>query len=367
MAPGSNNSGKPPGGPPRPPAAAPPRAPGAPAPKPGSGSAPNIPAVKPPSIPAAGTGARPPSAPSVPAVKPPGVALPAARRPPAISIAPVAGPGAPKPGQPAVARPAAPPRAPPTIQAGAAVRPPTAPAPGIRPPTVSSVAVPAPPAPVEEDDLLVLDATVEPDPLPAPIPERGPVEVLTLQQSQALKALADAIDGLDYFQVLSVPDSAGMVEIKKAFYRWSRCYHPDRFFHLKGDEAKDSINALYKRITEAYYFLRDDAKRKKYLADLKGPDRAHKLRFTEASETEAKAEKKKEQEEQFGTTPKGREFFKQALAEIDKGNWSAAERNLKSAMMYESGNAKFKEKLEEVKQKAFEAARASGNTGFKIK
>jgi DnaJ-class molecular chaperone len=158
-----------------------------------------------------------------------------------------------------------------------------------------------------------------------------------------------------------------MSEIKKAFYRWSRCYHPDRFFHLKGDAAQEAINALYKRITEAYYFLRDDAKRKKYSADIKGPDRVNKLRYTEASETEAKAEKKKEQEEQFGNTPKGREFFKLALAEMDKGNWSGAERNLKSALMYESGNAKFKEKLEEVKQKSFEAARAAGNTGFKIK
>ena len=226
---------------------------------------------------------------------------------------------------------------------------------------------PAPP-PLDEDEPPLLDAEVEAEPAGgAPIPESGPIEALSAQQAAELKKLAEAVDGLDYFQVLHVPDTAGLSEIKKAFYRWSRCYHPDRFFHLKGDEAKESINALYKRITEAYYFLRADDKRKKYLADIKSADRANKLRFTEASETEAKAEKKKEQEEQFGTTPKGRDFFKQALAEIDKGNWGAAERNLKSALMYESGNAKFKEKLELVKQKAFEAARAAGNTGFKIK
>jgi hypothetical protein len=234
---------------------------------------------------------------------------------------------------------------------------------------IPAVKRPAAPPPPEEEDPPLLDAEVEPGgpQSEAPIPERGPIEALSAQQAKELKALADGIDALDYFQVLQITDQAGLSDIKKAFYRWSRCYHPDRFFHIKEGEAKEAINALYKRITEAYYFLRDDTKRKKYAADIKGPDRANKLRFTEASESEVKAEKKKEQEEQFGNTPKGREFFKLALAEIEKENWSAAERNLKSALMYESGNAKFKEKLDLVKQKVFEAARASGNTGFKIK
>ena len=191
--------------------------------------------------------------------------------------------------------------------------------------------------------------------------------MISPQQERALKALADSLDGLDYFQVLQIPVEANPGDIKKAFYRWSRCYHPDRFFHLQAGEAREHITAIYKRITEAYYFLRDDVKRRKYVADVQSPERAQKLRFTEASEVETKAEQKKAVEEQYGNTPKGREFFKLALADIEKANWQSAERNLKSALMYESGNAKFKEKLEEVKQKAFEAARAAGSTGFRIK
>lgn len=366
MASGSDNSGKPPGGPPRGGAGAPPRAP-APAGTPRPATA----APRPPTNPGGGKAIVPPPPPGqgAPAARPGGVAP--VVQPVAPVVPPVAGarpPGAPAPRPPAAARP------PPTIRPGApaAGRPIVPPVASKVLAPISSPAIPAvarPPADEEEPPLLDAEVDVEAAPAgkPAPIPERGPVEQLTPQQVAALKQLAGEVDTLDYFQVLQLSDQAGLSEIKRAFYRWSRCYHPDRFFHLKGEEAKDHINALYKRITEAYYFLRDDTKRKKYVADIRGPERAKKLRFTEATEAEVKAEKKKEQEEQFGNTPKGREFYKLALAEIEKSNWSGAERNLKSALMYESGNPKFKEKLEEVKQKAFEAARAAGNTGFKIK
>jgi curved DNA-binding protein CbpA len=184
--------------------------------------------------------------------------------------------------------------------------------------------------------------------------------------AQQLAIIADALDGQDYFQVLQVPQTATAGEIKRAFYRDSRIYHPDRIFHLQDEAVKGNIGAIYKRITEAYYVLRDDAKRKKYLVDITGPERAHRLRYTEATEAELKAEAKKVVEEEFGTTPKGRQFFKTALQEIDRQQWQAAERSLKSALMYESGNAKFKEKLTLVQNKLEEQRKLSGDS-FRIK
>lgn len=198
------------------------------------------------------------------------------------------------------------------------------------------------------------------------MPATGAVDAITPQQAQQLSFIADALDGQDYFQVLQVTQGASAAEIKKAFYRDSRIYHPDRIFHLQDDKVKGDIGTIYKRITEAYYVLRDDAKRKKYLVDITGPERVAKLRYTEASESELKAEAKKVAEEEFGTTPKGRQFYKTALQEIDRQQWSAAERNLKSALMYESGNAKFKEKLTLVQAKIEEQRRVSGDS-FKIK
>ena len=75
---------------------------------------------------------------------------------------------------------------------------------------------------------------------------------------------------------------------------------------------------------------------------------------------------KKVVEEEFGTTPKGRQLYKAALQEIERQQWSAAERNLKSALMYESSNVKFKEKLAQVQVKLEDQRKLSGDS-FKIK
>lgn len=199
-----------------------------------------------------------------------------------------------------------------------------------------------------------------------PIPATGAIESLTAHQSAELRALAAGLDGLDYFGVLCIPQTATPGEIKKAFYRESRTYHPDRFFHLPESQEKADLGALYRRITESYYVLRDDAKRKKYLADLAGAERATKLRYTEATESELKAEARKTVEEEFGNNPKSRPFFKSALADIEKQNWASAERNLKMGLTYDRDNARFKEQLVEVQRKIEDQRRATGEA-FKIK
>lgn len=174
------------------------------------------------------------------------------------------------------------------------------------------------------------------------------------------------LDQLDYFEVLQIPREATPADIKKAFYRESRTYHPDRFYQLDSKALKDQVNELYKRVTEAYYVLRDDTKRKKYLADVTGSERAQKLRFTEASEAETKAAVKKEQEEQIGTHPKGRQFYQLGAGDLEAGRWASAERNLKMALTYEPSNPRYKEKLAEAQRKLNDEAKGKGES-FKIK
>lgn len=181
-----------------------------------------------------------------------------------------------------------------------------------------------------------------------------------------LNALAARLNTLDYFQILNVVRNANPAEIKSAFHQWSRAYHPDRFYQLDDSELKRRVNEVYKRITEAYYVLRDDVKRKGYLSDISGPDRAAKLRFTEASEVETKAAIRKEHEEQIGTHPKGRQFFQTGMADFEAKRWAAAERNFKTALTFEPANPRYKEKHAEAQQKAYQESKKSGDP-FKIK
>ena len=157
------------------------------------------------------------------------------------------------------------------------------------------------------------------------------------------QALAQILDELDYFQILKVGQNATPAEIKSAYYRESRAYHPDKFSSLPASELKENIGKIYKRINEAYVCLRDDTKRMKYLADISGPERAKKLRFIEASEQELK----KEKEQEIGTTPQGRKFFMQGLADMAAQRFAAAERNFKMALTYEPNNPNYKAKRDE--------------------
>src|SRR5437764_13471078 len=61
----------------------------------------------------------------------------------------------------------------------------------------------------------------------------------------------------DYYEILGVARTASDEEIKKAFRKLARKYHPDV---AKGKGTEDK----FKEINEAYEVLGDTAKRKKY-------------------------------------------------------------------------------------------------------
>ncbi len=179
------------------------------------------------------------------------------------------------------------------------------------------------------------------------------------------EALAAALDQLDYFGVLKLPRGAGHADIKAAYYRESRAFHPDRFAAYPDRAFRELVGRIYRRVNEAYTVLRDDKRRAKYVADITGPDRARKLRFTEADEAEVKEGEKKKIEEQLGQTPNGRKFFATALVEIQAQRWDAAQRALKSALVYEPANARFKEQLAAVEREV-EKTRPKGDQ-YRIK
>jgi curved DNA-binding protein len=73
-----------------------------------------------------------------------------------------------------------------------------------------------------------------------------------------------ALEYKDYYKILGVPRTAGDQDIRKAFRKLARQYHPDVARDKRVAEGK------FKEINEAYEVLGDPAKRAKY--DQLGPD-----------------------------------------------------------------------------------------------
>jgi curved DNA-binding protein CbpA len=180
-----------------------------------------------------------------------------------------------------------------------------------------------------------------------------------------VETVSGALDQLDYFAVLKLTVAATPADIRSAYHRESRTYHPDRYAAVEDDAFREQVARIYRRINEAYTVLRDDARRRKYAADVTGPDRSRKLRFSEEDEAEVKEAAKRRAVEQMGQTPNGRKFFATALVEIQAQRWDAAQRALKSALMYEPGNARFKEQLAAV-DRELEKTRPKGDQ-YRIK
>jgi len=173
---------------------------------------------------------------------------------------------------------------------------------------------------------------------------------MDLEFLMAVETRSAGIDAQDYFEVLGLPKEAVPADIKAAYYRESRAFHPDRFAAAPSSELRSQIGRIYRRINEAYTVLRDEAKRRRYLADVTGPERERKLRFTEVEESQVKQEQKQKLDESFGQTPNGRKFYVAALKELEGQRLETAERAIKSALMYEPGNARFKELLAQIEK-----------------
>jgi DnaJ-class molecular chaperone len=164
-----------------------------------------------------------------------------------------------------------------------------------------------------------------------------------------LVQLASTIDGLDYYQVLNLPQTALAGEVRASYYGLARALHPDKFFHIADATTKDAVHKIYKRVVESYTVLKDDAKRVKYTTDINGPQRAQKLRYTEQSDAEQKEQAK--QAAKVAKTPKGEQLYQVALLDMNKGQWEKAYKSIQTAVMFEPQNAELKALMAELDRK----------------
>ena len=145
-----------------------------------------------------------------------------------------------------------------------------------------------------------------------------------------------SLDRLDYYMLLGVDDDAPTPAIKRAFRKFARKYHPDRF--AGQDRAKiEKAAEIYRRGSEAFQVLTDPDARAAYDAALE----RGRLRLS-AEELDRAAKKDAapapEKKAQPIKSPQALAYFKKGVRAAHEGDWRAAWRFLKSACESEPGN-----------------------------
>ncbi len=81
---------------------------------------------------------------------------------------------------------------------------------------------------------------------------------------EKVEELHDRLDSTNYYDVLGITKSATLNEVKEAYYKKTKEFHPDRHFYLPSETLKNKLNALFSFLTKAYKTLSDQELRKEY-------------------------------------------------------------------------------------------------------
>jgi curved DNA-binding protein CbpA len=160
------------------------------------------------------------------------------------------------------------------------------------------------------------------------------------QATTEIRALAQILDELDYYSVLEIAPDASASEIRGAYHRATRRFHPDGHRQI-GDDLRPVLGRIAKRVAEAYSVLRDPRRRQVYDQQIRGDSARVRMPLVQA---EAEAERQS-RDARLGKTPNGRRYFVLAQADVARGDKVSAERNLRTALTFEPDNGVFKDLL----------------------
>ncbi len=81
---------------------------------------------------------------------------------------------------------------------------------------------------------------------------------------QKTEELYEKLPSINYYELLEVTKWSTHGEIKRAYYKKAREFHPDRHFSLTSDTLKNKLNDIFSALTIAYKTLSDPETRKEY-------------------------------------------------------------------------------------------------------
>ncbi|MBW2417378.1 MAG: DnaJ domain-containing protein [Deltaproteobacteria bacterium] len=162
----------------------------------------------------------------------------------------------------------------------------------------------------------------------------------------------------NYFQILGVERTADERDIKRAYFALSKEFHPDRYFRREIGGYGPRLNAVFKKVLEAYELLTDPASRaeiRKSLEEARASDSQSGGEASSASSGGRAAPRtpierlrqrmpfKLPEKLRRERSEKGDQLFETASVAEERGDLADAAANLRLAIAFDSRNTEYKQ------------------------
>ena len=107
--------------------------------------------------------------------------------------------------------------------------------------------------------------TTTPPPLVPLAPGRG---ALTEEQARRIDEMFAGLQTMNAFELLDVTKEADAKEVKRAYFKLSKEFHPDRFYGKEIGDYKKKLNGIFQAIKAAFELLSDEKRKAAYLDSL---------------------------------------------------------------------------------------------------
>jgi curved DNA-binding protein CbpA len=155
-----------------------------------------------------------------------------------------------------------------------------------------------------------------------------------------LRARLAMIEEQSYYEILRVPSTAPLADVKAAFHEFALACHPDQYVDQPSDVAL-AAGEVFKRGVEAYKVLTQPDWRVRYDAGLmKG-----KLRFVPGEAEEKPPPPTMRTLEEIATTPRAKQWALRADRLIASGKLEEARVALVTALQDDYDNEELKDRL----------------------
>lgn len=109
----------------------------------------------------------------------------------------------------------------------------------------------------EKGDGKVTEDTGKPEEAPGMDPE-------LVEYRNEIKSLHDKLNKIDYYKILGIEYKSSLQDIKRAYIKKAKEFHPDRFYNPALEDISPLANKIFMHINEAYNTLSDEKLRRDY-------------------------------------------------------------------------------------------------------